>query len=72
MFKIFKNDAPVYISENFTLRNNVNTKINVWSSAPACFIPPKPRTEYYKHIFRYSGCLVLNSLPVEVKKSAYY
>ena len=69
MFKIFKNNAPVYISENFTLRNNVNTNINLWSSAAACFIPPKPRTEHYKHSLRYSGCLVWNSLPVEVKKN---
>ena len=36
MFKIFNNTAPVYISENFTLRNNVNTSINLWSSAAAC------------------------------------
>ena len=68
MFKIFNNTAPVYISENFTLRNNVNTIINFRSSAAACFIPPKPRTEYYKHSLRYSGCLVWNSLPEEVKK----
>ena len=69
MFKIFNNTAPVYISENFTLRNNVNTSINLRSSAAACFIPPKPRTEYYKHSLRYSGCLVWNSLPEEVKKA---
>ena len=69
MFKIFNNTAPEYISENFTLRNNVNTSINLRSSAAACFIPPKPRTEYYKHSLRYSGCLVWNSLPEEVKKA---
>ena len=69
MFKILNNTAPVYISENFTLRNNVNTSIDLRSSAAACFIPPKPRTEYYKHSLRYSGCLVWNSLPEEVKKA---
>ena len=67
MFKIFNNTAPVYISENFTLRNNVNTSINLRSSAAACSIPPKPRTEYYKHSLRYSGCLVWNSLLVRKK-----
>ena len=66
---LFNNTAPEYISENFTLRNNVNTSINLRSSAAACFIPPKPRTEYYKHSLRYSGCLVWNSLPEEVKKA---
>ena len=53
MFKLFNNIAPEYISENFTLRNNVNTIINLRSSTVACFIQPKPRTEYYKH--RMSG-----------------
>ena len=33
------------------------------------FVPPKPRTEYFKHSLRYSGCLVWNSLPEEVKNA---
>ena len=49
MFKLFNNIAPEYISENFTLRNNVNTIINLKSSSATCFISPKPRTVYYKH-----------------------
>ena len=49
MFKVYNNVAPTYISENFTLRNNVNTSINLRSSSAGCFIPPKPRTEYFKH-----------------------
>ena len=53
MFKLFTNIAHDYISENSTLRNNVNTIINLRSSSATCFIPPKPRTEYYKH--RISG-----------------
>ena len=69
MFKIFNNVAPAYISESFTLRNNVNTSINLRSSSAGCFIPPKPRTEYFKHSMRYSGCLVWNSLPEEIKSA---
>ena len=69
MFKIYNNVAPTYISEYFTLRNNVNTSINLRSTISGCFIPPKPRTEYFKHSMRYSGCLVWNSLPEEVKNA---
>ena len=69
MFKIYNNVAPAYITENFTLRNKVNTSINLRSSSAGCFIPPKPRTEYFKHSMRYSGCLVWNSLPEEVKSA---
>ena len=67
MFKVYNNVAPTYISENFTLRNNVNTSINLRSSSAGCFIPPKPKTEYFKCSMRYSGCLVWNSLPEQVK-----
>ena len=69
MFKIYNNVAPTYISENFTLRNNVNTSINLRSTTSGCFIPPKPRTEYFKHSMRYSGCLAWNSLPEGVKNT---
>ena len=69
MFKVYNNVAPTYISENFILRNNVNTNIKLRSSSNGCFIPPKPRTEYFKHSMRYSGCLVWNSLPEEVKSA---
>ena len=65
--QMLSNVPPTYISEHFTLRNNVNTGINLRSTAASCFIPPKPRTEYFKRSLRYSGCLVWNSLPEEVK-----
>ena len=43
MFKVYNNIVPTYISESFTQRNNVNTRINLRSSSAGCFIPPKPR-----------------------------
>ena len=67
MFKVFNKSTPEYISENFTLRNNVNTTINLRSTSTCCFVPPKPRTECFKHSLRYSGCLIWNSLPEEIK-----
>ena len=58
MYKVYQRITPDYISEQFTLRNNVNISVNLRSATACCFIPPKPRTEYYKHSLRYSGCLV--------------
>ena len=69
MFKIYDNMAPEYISENFSLRNNDNSSVILRSSAAGCFVPPKPRTECFKHSLRYSGCLIWNSLPEEIKNS---
>ena len=68
MYKVAKNITPTYITENFTPQNNaMNTTVLLRSSTAGCFVPPKPRTEYFKQSLRYSGCLVWNSLPQEVK-----
>ena len=69
MFKVYNNLVPTYISKNFTLRNELNTSIQLRSSSAGCFIPPKPRTEYFKHSLSYSRCLVWNSLPEEIKNA---
>ena len=69
MFKVYNDIAPVYISENFTRRSAVsyNNSVILRSSTSGCFVPPKPRTECFKHSMRYSDCLIWNSLPDEVK-----
>lgn len=69
MFKVYHDLTPMYITENFTLRNNVNPSVTLRSATSGCFIPPKPRTECFKHSMRYSGCLIWNSLPDEVKNA---
>ena len=65
MFKVFNESAPNYITENFTLRSNVNASL----VTSQCYVPPKPRTEGFKQSMRYSGCLIWNSLPEVVKKA---
>ena len=69
MFKVYNGLTPSYISENFTLRNEMNMSVNLRSSASGCFIPPLPKKECFKHSMRYSGCLIWNSLPNNVKSS---
>ena len=69
MFKVYHDITPTYIGENFKLRNYQITSVNLRSATSRCFVPPKPRTECFKQSMRYSGCLIWNSLPYEVKNS---
>ena len=69
MFKVYNGLTPSYISENFTLRNEMDMSVNLRSSASGCFIPPLPKKECFKQSMRYSGCLVWNCLPNNVKCS---
>ena len=69
MFKVFHEKAPVYITENFKLRSNVNTSIVLRSATAQCYVPPKPSTEAFKQSMRYSGCMVWNCLPETIKKA---
>ena len=62
MFKVYNNTVPEYITENFMMRNDLNASVTLRSTSAGCYVPPKPRTEYFKHSLRYSGCLLWNSL----------
>ena len=69
MFKVYHGLTPQYVSENFMLRNEMDMSINLRSSAAGCFVPPLPKRECFKQSMRYSGCLIWNSLPNNVKQS---
>ena len=69
MYKVYNGLTPSYINENFELRGEKETLPALRSSAYGCFIPPKPNKELFKDSMRYSGCLVWNSLPNDIKKS---
>ena len=43
--------------------------IQLRSSASGCFVPPRPKRECFKQSMRYSGCLIWNSLPTNVKRA---
>ena len=48
MFKVYNGLTPSYISENFTLRNEMNMSVNMRLSASGCFIPQLPKEQYFK------------------------
>ena len=57
MLKVYQHITPDYISEQFTLRNNVNTSVNLISATACCFIHQSSeiilQTQF--KIFRMSG-----------------
>ena len=69
MFKVYHELTPQYVSENFMLRNEMDMSINLRSSVAGCFVPPLPKRGCFKQSMRYSGCLIWNSLPNNVKNN---
>ena len=70
LFKVYNGLTPPYVSENFTQRNEMDTSVHLRSSANGCFVPPLSKKECFnKQSMRYSGCLIWNSLPYDVKNA---
>ena len=67
MFKVYKSETPLYINEMFNLRA-VNENLPVLrSSVSSNFTTPRPNREIFKQSITYSGPIVWNSLPSELK-----
>ena len=60
MFIVYNGLTPSYISEYFTLRNEMHMLVYLQSSASGCSIPPLPKKECLTHSMRYLGCLIWN------------
>ena len=63
LLKVYHDLTPTYISENYVQRNEMEMSIQLRSTAAGCFVPPRPKREYFKQSMRYSGRLIWNSLP---------
>ncbi len=64
MFKTLKSNAPSYLQEFFSIRG---TGYNLRNSEMRLNLL-KPRTNYLKRSFCYSGAILWNSLPQEIRK----
>ena len=64
MFKIIKGLSPAYLQDLFSIRS---TKYNLRDSEIKLNLS-KPRTNYCKRALGYSGALLWNSLPVNLRK----
>ncbi len=64
MFKTLKGNMPSYLQDTFSLRGlgynirNSEIRLNL----------PKPQTNYLKRSFCYSGAILWNSLPQDIRK----
>ena len=66
MYKVSSSITPSYINDMFTRRT---TNLALRSSTSINYIPPKPNKEIFKRIMSYSGPLIWNSLPAEIRQA---
>ena len=69
IYKIANNIAPSYLINLFQMRNSSNDTIsNLRSVANKNFVIPKPKLNLFKNSLSYSGSIIWNSIPFEMKK----
>ena len=69
MYKVANRIAPEYLIDLFQMRNvNINdTLSNLRSAANRNFLIPKAKIGLFKSSLSYSGAIVWNSIPIEIK-----
>ena len=69
MYKIGNNVAPTYLTDLFHMRNiNAdNTISNLHSVSSRHFVIPKPNVNLFKNSLAYSGAVIWNSIPLDIK-----
>ena len=60
--------APDYMSSKFTLRNDLFNSYNPRDSENKLAVPLPP-TNYYRNNFCYSGAVLWNNLPTDVRQA---
>ena len=70
MYKIANNIAPMYLINLFQRRNASDDTIsNLRSVANRKFLIPKSKLNLFKNSLSYSGAIIWNSIPLEIKNS---
>ena len=70
MYKVSNNIAPEYLTDLFKMReSNSNSTLNLRSVSNKHFLIPKPKINLFKNSLSYSGALVWNSIPLDIKNS---
>ena len=68
MYKCVNNLAPAYLCNLFAPR----TPNYYFHNAKKKLMLPKPRTDYLKHSFSYSGTLLWNNHPEEIRATNFF
>ena len=70
MYKIANSIAPSYLINLFQIRNSSDDTIsNLRSVTNRNFLIPKPKLNLFKNSLSYSGAIIWNSIPLEIKNS---
>ena len=71
MYKIANNVAPIYLTDLFHMRNiNADNMIsNLRSVSNRHFVIPKPNINLFKNSLAYSGAVIGNSIPLDIKNA---
>ena len=71
MYKIANKIAPKYLIDLFQIRNTYanSTTSNLRSVSNRNFIIPKPNINLFKNSISYSGTIIWNSIPLEIKNA---
>ncbi len=73
MYKITNNLSPDYLTEMFHMQSNflenTNTNITLRSVSNNNMHVPRPRIEMFKGSLSYSGALIWNSIPLNIRNS---
>ena len=70
MYKIANNIAPSYLIDLFQMRNSSDDTIpSLRSVANKNFLIPRPKLNLFKNSLSYSGAIIWNSIPLEIKES---
>ena len=71
MYKIAYNIAPSYLINLLQMRNvSDDTISSLRSVANKNFLVPKPKLNLFKNSLTYSGAIIWNSIPLEIKNSS--
>ena len=70
MYKIANNIAPLYLIDSFQMRKiSDDTTSSLLSVSNKNFLLPKPKINLFKNSLSYSGAVIWNSIPLEIKNA---
>ena len=70
MFKVTHGLSPIYITEMFQIKDsNNNETMTLRSDSNKNFSTPKPKLNMLKNSLSYSGALIWNNIPVEIRNA---
>ena len=71
MFKVTHGLSPIYITEMFQIKSSTNDDtMTLRSDSNKNFKTPKPKLNMFKNTLSYSGALIWNSIPVDIRNSS--